>query len=625
MNDRIHPARRLRFAPFRPRPIGAAVALAAVALAQGASAQITFSIDWKSASLAQPDSTQPNHRLMTESDLMRPGPGSPGYGTSTNPLEPPTILVLGAQLGLSNYQSCVGHPAGTDCNLEVDSLSGGHDTRFVQGQTGLAPVPRRRIWFSVDEFAAGHPATATAPPHATVRNQGAPGTPPPVFEACADVFVDTNLPSGPLGPLPPPAYIPNNAGTFDGDGQRSTNGFVYPGLGLIEPSNVTGPFPTGGDNLDALDIGSSFAPGTVAYLSLDSAFLDPLLGLPNTGSASANGFRGGDVLRITIGAPGSTLSVYATATQLGLDLHGAPDSDDLDALILAENGSGVYEPSLLPYDWNTGATDMLIFSVRRGSAVIGHPDSIFGVPIEPGDLLVPPIAGGNGNPGIYIAAERLGLRTSRSHGVPHGDDMDAVDVTEELCYDCNENGVEDSVDIATGASSDMDGNGIPDECEDGVVEFCLCPATAPAPCNNFDGTAGCQNSTGVGAKTKTNITSGGSVSVALDNLVITTTQAPTSVSGLFFMGPESKPPTPFEDGLRCIGSPVLRYALQNSGPTGTYTLGPGLIATAAARFGPVGTINSGESWYFQTWYRDPNGPCNQNSNLSNAIKATFEP
>ena len=33
---------------------------------------------------------------------------------------------------------------------------------------------------------------------------------------------------------------------------------------------------------------------------------------------------------------------------------------------------------------------MLVFSVRRGSAVIGLPDSIFGLPIEE-DLLVPPI------------------------------------------------------------------------------------------------------------------------------------------------------------------------------------------------------------------------------------------
>lgn len=32
-------------------------------------------------------------------------------------------------------------------------------------------------------------------------------------------------------------------------------------------------------------------------------------------------------------------------------------------------------------------------------------------------------------------------------------------------FDCNDNGIEDSVDIALGASSDQNQNGVPDECE----------------------------------------------------------------------------------------------------------------------------------------------------------------
>ena len=32
-------------------------------------------------------------------------------------------------------------------------------------------------------------------------------------------------------------------------------------------------------------------------------------------------------------------------------------------------------------------------------------------------------------------------------------------------FDCNQNGIEDAVDIATGSSSDANGNGVPDECE----------------------------------------------------------------------------------------------------------------------------------------------------------------
>ncbi len=33
--------------------------------------------------------------------------------------------------------------------------------------------------------------------------------------------------------------------------------------------------------------------------------------------------------------------------------------------------------------------------------------------------------------------------------------------------DCNGNGIEDSIDIANGTSSDLDGDGVPDECQSG--------------------------------------------------------------------------------------------------------------------------------------------------------------
>ncbi|MBT7352162.1 MAG: hypothetical protein HN811_06840, partial [Phycisphaerae bacterium] len=39
--------------------------------------------------------------------------------------------------------------------------------------------------------------------------------------------------------------------------------------------------------------------------------------------------------------------------------------------------------------------------------------------------------------------------------------------------DCNENGVADACDIASGTSDDSDGNGIPDECESGGCDWDL--------------------------------------------------------------------------------------------------------------------------------------------------------
>ena len=37
-------------------------------------------------------------------------------------------------------------------------------------------------------------------------------------------------------------------------------------------------------------------------------------------------------------------------------------------------------------------------------------------------------------------------------------------------FDCNENGIEDAVDIAVGSSSDANANGLPDECEGRVAD-----------------------------------------------------------------------------------------------------------------------------------------------------------
>src|SRR5262249_13131518 len=161
--------------------------------------------------------------------------------------------------------------------------------------------------------------------------------------------------------------------------------------------------------------------------SLDASFVDPLTGVPNSGSAAANGVFPGAVLKKQLS--GGPFTVYAQPNQLGLDLLG-PGSDDLDGLILSENGDGVFEPSHTPCDWVGrssgvgGATDMLLFSVRRGSAVVGMPDSIFGLPIEPGDVLTTPKVGGlSPFPGIFIAAEDLGLATARSGMVGSGDEM----------------------------------------------------------------------------------------------------------------------------------------------------------------------------------------------------------
>jgi len=109
--------------------------------------------------------------------------------------------------------------------------------------------------------------------------------------------------------------------------------------------------------------------------------------------------------------------LYAPAAVLGLDFAG-PDTDDLDALILLEDGDGVL----------TGL-EVVLYSVRRGSAVIGAFDSLLGLPIEEGDVLTLPTAAG-AFPAIFIPAEALGLGTLRSGSTAFtfGDELDALDL-----------------------------------------------------------------------------------------------------------------------------------------------------------------------------------------------------
>jgi hypothetical protein len=265
--------------------------------------------------------------------------------------------------------------------VEVDALSYGRDCGD-------------QFFFSVDEFAVGLPGTS-------VRTEGALGN----REASADVF---KIVAG------------GNTAVLDGNGIAPTG---LPGLGLIEPNPPTpGIIPDPGDNLDALDIDTTVADiGGPVFFSLDSLFPDPLefgpFSIPNTGTAFLNGFVGGDVI-VTSPVPGGMPALYAAASTLGLDLAGA-DTDDLDALSLWDNGDMIFTPGV----------DKIFFSVRRGSSIIGTPDSLLGLAIEEGDILTLPTAPGLA-PSIFLPAGSFGLATVRDGTAGpfgFGDDLDALD------------------------------------------------------------------------------------------------------------------------------------------------------------------------------------------------------
>jgi len=298
----------------------------------------------------------------------------------------------------------------------MDALSYGHDD---------FPVQRRKpdIWhFSVDRFAAGVP-TATPP---DVFSEGAIGA----FEAARDVFKNWFPASG------------DNTVWTDGDGTAPLPWAV----GLIEtPGNPppVGQVPKQDDDLHAADIDtirSDVNGQSPIYFSLDGGLMDPLEELPNMGAAPVNGFAGADIM-VSVGG---FLAPYALAPALGLDING-PNTDDVDALCLVEDGDGVFNPAL----------DALLFSVRRGSAIIGTIDSLMGLPISEGDILIAP-PGPAAAPGIFMQAEALGLATIRSGTVgPYNfdDALDALDIRTPMMGDTDDSGDVDIVDLVALAAN----------------------------------------------------------------------------------------------------------------------------------------------------------------------------
>jgi hypothetical protein len=392
-------------------------------------------------------------------------------------------------------------------------------------------------------------------------------------------MVDIGLP--PL-PIMPGSFVGGNSGWQDGNGLASCNGSVYPGNGLVE--NPPGTVP--GDNLDALDGDVPdrwFASTSTTYISLDASFINPITGVPHSGSAQLAGFVGGDVLRVS---PTGATGLYASANTLGLDMFG-PDTDDLDALAIAENGIAGYQPSTQPFNWMSGQTDMLLFSVRRGSAVVGMPDSIFGMPIEPGDILVPPTVAG-GLPGILVPAEALGLMTNRMFPTVPGDDLDALDTLQ---------------DPPAGTS------------------FCGPTTATPCPCgNNGAPGRGCGNSVNpLGAI----LWGTGIPSISNDTLQLSGSGMPNSATTVLLQGTLAIAPTPFGDGLRCVGGNQRRVYIRNA-LLGNIQYGynvPGQLPISIQ-----GVIGGPGTYHYQIVYRNTAPFCTAaTTNTSNGLSVTWVP
>jgi hypothetical protein len=581
----------------------------------GSAQGFVYSSDYKGPIHGSPSQGNP---LIRESDLLAPPlNGAPGIG----PLPPPIVAIDGSVLGLMLYAQC-GNPApGIPCKIEVDAFSRGVDAPITPDGSGAG---FGEIFFSVDEYALGIPH----PLAPNVSSEAFAG------EASADVFTYLRPPGQPIFPQQLGQTFGNIA-VLDGDGQPGQNGFSYPGIGCKEPNDPNfGPFNSG-DNLDAMDRFETdtmppIADDKPAFFSLDGKLFDPLEQIFGSDSAVQNStqttYSAADILMTT--GPGGVPAVYADAATLGLTSIG----DDIDAIAVWDNGDLTFQPSTAPYEWALDSNsdgvadcDMVLFSVRRGSNVIGKLDSILGIAIQPGDLLIPPVMGhlslgpGASNPGIFVTAEAMGLRADREEG-HEADDLDGVDVGGDPFFDCNGNDAEDAEDISNGTSDDFNANGIPDECEE-FVEYCNGDGSGTAsPCGNDNdgslGIAGAENgSSAAGGALRAT----GSASVTSADFQLHAEGLVPDQPGLYFQGNNminGSFGNQFGDGLRCAGGGVVRLEVKFADSSGTSSTSIDLISK--------GGVSAGDVRNYQIWYRDPSGtPCGAGFNLSNGVEGSF--
>jgi hypothetical protein len=153
-----------------------------------------------------------------------------------------------------------------------------------------------------------------------------------------------------------------------------------------------------------------------------------------------------------------------------------------------------------------------------------------------------------------------------------------------------------------------------------VTQYGSCASNAP--CGNLDTHGGCRNWTGHGAVLQAR----GNTSYAADDLVLQVRDLPPNGYQRLFMGPLQMS-APFGNGQRVVAPGALgyfRYPVQQANALGYSSFGPGIIAHSQG-YSALGQIAPGQTWHFQSWYRDIANACGNLYNLSNGVSVTFVP
>ena len=130
------------------------------------------------------------------------------------------------------------------------------------------------------------------------------------------------------------------------------------------------------------------------------------------------------------------------------------------------------------------------------------------------------------------------------------------------------------------------------------------PGSGACPCGNAGlPSAGCENSVHTGGAL---LATSGNPSLASDTLAFTASgELPTALS-LLLQGDVEIVPTPYGDGLRCVGG-TLKRLYAGSATGGTIVLpGAGQPSVSARSAARGDEIEAGETRLYQVYYRDPN-------------------
>jgi hypothetical protein len=151
-----------------------------------------------------------------------------------------------------------------------------------------------------------------------------------------------------------------------------------------------------------------------------------------------------------------------------------------------------------------------------------------------------------------------------------------------------------------------------------VTSFCFGDGAGTiCPCGNLGSQGrGCSNgSSQAGAI----LDWSGSAVVANGDLILSASDLPANVFGLFFQGSNQVNQgmgSAFGDGLLCVNSPIIRLEVASTDALGNIQSTVGVATSGGALAGSIRN--------YQLWYRDTQGsPCGSNFNTTNALQVNW--